>query len=249
MIAGPGRGGAGDVDQRRGWEKQTSCRAPCRLERELCIPSGRLENILGPPSPRPMMRKSPRHSRSPRLLICLKHSSEEDNDPLTDDGSAVSVPVSSRPSHPHRSKPQPKTKHHLQTLLSDSDGVDSPTYDGDVESSAAHRGADPQANPRASTLVHHYSSSTSTLSNPHPETILDATTPDLATEPAVPDQVEPAFNPASLNTADIQSFVQKAIVGESWRKYKINPPPSDRPVRIYADGDWIRYLIRPFDLC
>jgi choline-phosphate cytidylyltransferase len=118
-----------------------------------------------------------------------------------------------------------------------------------VESSAAVRGADPQANPRASTLVHHYSSSTSTLSNPHTEnllSILDPITPDLAAESPVPEAV---FSPASLNTEDIQLFVQKAIEGEPWRKYKINPPPSDRPVRIYADGDLIRYLTRTLNLC
>lgn len=204
-----------------------------------------------------MMRKSIYHFVSSKLLIYPNHSSEEDNDPLTDDGSAVSGPVSSRPSHPPRSKPQQaKTKHHLQSVLSDSDGVDSPTYDGDVESSAAMRGADPQANPRASTLAHHYSSSTSTLSNPHAEyqlSIFDIITPDLyapardsststaaASVPVIAD--ETPFTPASLSTADIQSFVHKAIEGESWRKYKINPPPSDRPVRIYADGDSIIFM-------
>jgi choline-phosphate cytidylyltransferase len=45
-----------------------------------------------------------------------------------------------------------------------------------------------------------------------------------------------AFNPAALTTDDIQDFVAKAIEGEPDRKYKINPPPVGRPVRIYADG-------------
>jgi choline-phosphate cytidylyltransferase len=55
-------------------------------------------------------------------------------------------------------------------------------------------------------------------------------------EPAPADISTAAFNPAALTPADIQGFVQKAIDGEEWRKYKINPPPTDRPVRVYADG-------------
>lgn len=46
-----------------------------------------------------------------------------------------------------------------------------------------------------------------------------------------------AFDPAALTPEDIRAFVQKAIEGESWRTYRINPPPVDRPIRIYADGD------------
>lgn len=181
------------------------------------------------------------------------YRSEEDNDPLTDDGSAVSVPVSSRPSQPLRQKPQQaKMKHHLAALvLSDSDGVDSPTYDGDVESSTAGGHTDAQTNPRVSTHTHHYSSSTSTLSNPHAEDRspahdnvtpgLDAPTRDplsATAEPSVPAVVDTVFNPAALTPEDVQLFVRKAIEGEAWRKYKINPPPTDRPVRIYADGEY-----------
>lgn len=55
-------------------------------------------------------------------------------------------------------------------------------------------------------------------------------------EPAVAAASRNAFNPASLTTDDIRAYVTKAIDGESWRKYKINEPPTDRPVRIYADG-------------
>lgn len=32
----------------------------------------------------------------------------------------------------------------------------------------------------------------------------------------------------------------KAIQGDPQRHYKINMPPTDRPVRIYADGAFIR---------
>lgn len=149
-------------------------------------------------------------------------------------------------------------KHHLAaTVLSDSDGVDSPTYDGDVESSTAGGNTDAQAHPRASLHTHHYSSSTSTLSNPRvTESLiaLDNDTPGLDAplvdplsaavvgEPPVPAVVEAAFNPAALTPEDVQLFIQKAIQGESSRNYKINPPPADRPVRIYADGaSWCIY--------
>ncbi|KAJ7015942.1 hypothetical protein C8F04DRAFT_1408411 [Mycena alexandri] len=44
-----------------------------------------------------------------------------------------------------------------------------------------------------------------------------------------------SFDP--LRPGEIRMFVQKAIEGESWRTYKINPPPpTDRPIRVYADG-------------
>jgi choline-phosphate cytidylyltransferase len=55
-------------------------------------------------------------------------------------------------------------------------------------------------------------------------------------EPAPVPQAQAAFNPAGLTQQDIQDFVRKAIEGETWRKYKINKPPVDRPVRVYADG-------------
>lgn len=179
------------------------------------------------------------------------HSSEEDNDPLTDDGSAGSFPIPSRSSQPLRQKAQQnKVKHHLAaSVLSDSDGIDSPTYDGDIESSTAGEHIDTQAHPRTSNHTHHYSSSTSTLSHNRVDEELPAqdndtpgvdapTTDPLAAveEPPVPTIVEAVFNPAALTPEDIQSFVQKAIEGETSRSYKINPPPTDRPVRVYADG-------------
>jgi choline-phosphate cytidylyltransferase len=67
-----------------------------------------------------------------------------------------------------------------------------------------------------------------TTNLPHQTTTDDA--------PAVAAVTEAAFNPAALTPEDIQSFVAKAIAGESKRGYKINAPPVGRPVRIYADG-------------
>lgn len=180
-------------------------------------------------------------------------ASEEDNDPLTDVDSGISVPLSSRPVNAGQLRakpPQARMKHLVASLLSDSDGVDSPTYDGDVESSTAGGHTDTQIH-RTPLHTHHSTSSTSTLSNPHtadrndvPQNVtpgLNAPNTDpfpVATtgEPNVLSIVETAFNPAALSEEDIQNFVRKAIEGESTRNYRINPPPTDRPVRIYADG-------------
>lgn len=196
-------------------------------------------------------------------------ASEEDNDPLSDDPHSTlpSVPPRLR-SHP---KPAPRAavRHQLaSSLLSDSDGVDSPTYDGDIESSAT---AGPEPSAAARLTHHHHASSTSTFDaqiiSPSPvSTPTDIPVPRSASigtlgggppakkdsaghpvflspapllttqEPAPADISTAAFNPAALTPADIQAFVQKAIDGEEWRKYKINPPPTDRPVRVYADG-------------
>ena len=187
------------------------------------------------------------------ILMSYSHRSEEDNDPLTDVDSGISVPLSSRPVNAGQLRakpPQARMKHLVASLLSDSDGVDSPTYDGDVESSTAGGHTDTQIH-RTPLHTHHSTSSTSTLSNPHtadrndvPQNVtpgLNAPNTDpfpVATtgEPNVLSIVETAFNPAALSAEDIQNFVRKAIEGESTRNYRINPPPTDRPVRIYADG-------------
>jgi choline-phosphate cytidylyltransferase len=55
-------------------------------------------------------------------------------------------------------------------------------------------------------------------------------------EPSPVAASEAAFNPAALTPDDIRKFVQEAIVDSTKRSYKINPPPTDRPVRVYADG-------------
>lgn len=195
--------------------------------------------------------------------------SEEDNDPLTDDPvSAISIPRHSGNLRASHLKPSSvsRVKHQLaSSLLSDSDGVDSPTYDGDVESSATIGAAAP---PRAlHHHHHHHTSSTSTLGHPIiPSSITPITEPanpiqsmrattesnhpvfisspvntlvaptHVPEEPAVAAASQAAFNPAALSAEDIQNFVRKAIDGEPWRQYIINPPPTDRPVRVYADG-------------
>jgi len=215
--------------------------------------------------------------------------SEEDNDPLTDDGaSTVSVPVvrnSNRSNNPtstsHGTKSSFRTKHQLaSSLLSDDDGVDSPTYDGDIESSTT---AGPDGHSSSKTLTaplhHHRNSSGSTLTSPvsavFPQTSQHSTHTQLQNSPRVVNPISPpifisqpinttatplrdveepapaaatqaVFNPASLTPDDIRAFVRKAIEGESWRKYKINNPPTDRPVRVYADGSsYAPFLYHP----
>ena len=85
------------------------------------------------------------------------------------------IPTTTRLSH---AKQAARTKHHLAaSLLSDSDGVDSPTYDGDVESSAT-AGPDPHVSQRPLHYHHHHSSSSiSTLGTPITVTVEPATTP------------------------------------------------------------------------
>ncbi|EIW76729.1 hypothetical protein CONPUDRAFT_146522 [Coniophora puteana RWD-64-598 SS2] len=188
-------------------------------------------------------------------------TSEEDNDPLTDDAaSAMSVPAPSTQKAPraanhssHPAKPS-RVRHQLasSSLLSD-DGNDSQTYDGDVESirTMAPSGqntsknflyTNPQLSSSASTLTSQpeeapTSSPETTAPIPlvAPNITISASAP-VPSEPKPSEDAEKAFNPASLTPEDIQSFVQRAIKGEATRKYHINKPPADRPVRIYADG-------------
>ncbi|KAF9478557.1 hypothetical protein BDN70DRAFT_879786 [Pholiota conissans] len=203
-------------------------------------------------------------------------ASEEDNDPLTDDGaSAASPPIAitrqgggPRAAHAKQNA-NIRPRHHLaQHLLSDSDGVDSPTYDGDVESSTTagadtpqHQHlsppttpvfpslpmpSDPESTPSIEASGPSSTSPTFNISQRPPGSLLPVfisppvnttAAPLLVTEePAVAQASKAAFNPAALTPEDIQTFVAKAIAGEPGRHYKINPPPTDRPVRVYADG-------------
>ncbi|KAK7024569.1 choline-phosphate cytidylyltransferase [Paramarasmius palmivorus] len=211
--------------------------------------------------------------KHPRALDSPAYdASEEDNDhgDVSDAASQASVPPTAtrrtlKPPPPATSRPLQHRHHLAASLTSDSDGVDSPTYDGDVESSTT---AGPDSHSGSSKLHHHHhhhSSSTSTLNTPvtpsFPSDDTSTSEFNLNTtremlqqqqqqqqqqsqqqsspiEPPVPQQTADAlhFNPAALTPEDIQSFVRTAITGETWRKYKINEPPTDRPVRVYADG-------------
>lgn len=185
--------------------------------------------------------------------------SEEDNDPLTDDGQpagaiAITRSTQSAPRAAHGKQPTIlRPRHHLaQHLTSDSDSVDSPTYDGDIESSTT-AGADTPSRPAHIELSPPTTPVLMSVNIPDggdsaPRSSLPvfisppvntAATPLLVTEePAVAHASKTAFNPAALTPEDIQTFVAKAIEGEPGRKYTINAPPTDRPVRIYADGTY-----------
>jgi choline-phosphate cytidylyltransferase len=156
----------------------------------------------------------------------------------------------------HATKASSRNKHQLaSSLLSDDDGVDSPTYDGDVESSTTaglessrsmlapshhHRNSSGSTLPTSvfsqMSTQHHNQSSPRQTNPPIFISQPTNTSPRIVEEPASTTPSQSVFNPASLTADDIQGFVKKAIVGESWRKYKINQPPTDRPVRVYADG-------------
>ncbi|KAH7924459.1 hypothetical protein BV22DRAFT_509458 [Leucogyrophana mollusca] len=182
--------------------------------------------------------------------------------PTVHSARAARASTNQNPSH----KSSSRARHQLaSSLLSDADdgsGADSQTYDGDVESSAtagvaSHQPGNTGGSGKAFLAGYptlHHSSSASTLtsqvdpddlvsvpfplssgpSTAHPVLITDVTS--VPEEPRPTSGATAAFNPAALTPEDIRAFVARAIEGESWRNYKINEPPRDRPVRIYADG-------------
>jgi choline-phosphate cytidylyltransferase len=174
----------------------------------------------------------------------LVFRSEEDNDPLsTDDGgSSLSIPTVSRSAKPpFQSKAASRARHQLASSMLSDDGTDSQTYDGDIESSVtAAAGSHPFNRTLHPTLRH--SSSASTLTSQ-----IDDVLPSSQSTALVPDEPMPTaeatstFNPAALGPEHIQAFVREAIEGQTSRPYKINPPPLNRPVRVFADGKY------PFD--
>jgi choline-phosphate cytidylyltransferase len=205
-------------------------------------------------------------SLPPRLQT---FSSEEDNDPLTDDGSPA------LPAHPslrqsaasqHRGQQtltarpgspplRSRLKHTLSPYVVSDDGVDSPTYDGDIESSTTVGRDRDHPSP-----VQPNSAVTSTLPSPTPliqhlpavVTIIPspstASSSDVEMVSVRAHDASPAFTPSTLAPEDIQAFVHRAISGEIHRKFKINDPPTGRPVRIYADGTFLLRLLHLLSL-
>lgn len=188
-------------------------------------------------------------------------ASEEDNDPTTDDGtsSLLSTPLShqkSRAVPAHSNQLKIYNKKHQQVIDDEDPGVDSPTYDGDVES---YTTTGPQhTNQRDSVVSLHdaHSSSESTTStmtspfsrsvglhpdSPHrPPTSSPLTRGETTPVPPAP-SLGDNFNPASITPEEIQQWVRDTIDGHSEgapdsKRYRINPPPTDRPIVIYADG-------------
>jgi choline-phosphate cytidylyltransferase len=65
--------------------------------------------------------------------------------------------------------------------------------------------------------------------------------PIVITEPTPAENARASFDPAKLTPEDIRQFVQDAVNGAPGengvpREYRINKPPTDRPIRVYADG-------------
>ncbi|GJJ13975.1 hypothetical protein Clacol_008232 [Clathrus columnatus] len=213
-------------------------------------------------------------------------ASEEDNDPLTDDGgSTMSVPASrthhanAPPSsstaasgsnvptgsasraqlfqmkrtqpHAYQSHSHPHTHHasRITAILSSDidEGIDSPTYDGDVESSSTAVAKDtdvlsssgtPLASPILSTSneLRHMSTLTLTSSQYHSEDLASDTPrivepPNITLgNPTASDQV--AFHPATSTEEEIQSWVKETIHNSNtYRSFSINLPSLGRPLR------------------
>ena len=142
-------------------------------------------------------------------------------------------------------------------MLSD-DSVDSPTYDGDIESSTTvGRDREPspvqshsavtstlpspapvvQTLPAAAAVIQSHSTASSSDAEIEPARVIVYSGPSMAApEPALIHDAAQAFNPSTLSPEDIQAFVRSEINAGLHRKYKINEPPVGRPVRVYADG-------------
>ncbi|KAG8760560.1 hypothetical protein FRC14_002801 [Serendipita sp. 396] len=172
-------------------------------------------------------------------------ASDEDASDRTEGDPLASYGVPLRP-NPRPKQPKSVSQgSHLGHLADSDTGTDSPTYDGDIESSTntikqvvQHRSllsissTDADGSPTATPIV---TPSASAKTLPPQDNHLQVP-PPTTSEPAPAQNVEAKFDPSSLTPEDIQAFVQKAIKGELHRTYKINQPPNDRPIRIYADG-------------
>lgn len=179
-------------------------------------------------------------------------ASEEDNDgPTTDDGASSIVPR--RPNHGAKNGNGFK-KHHLAVAADEDEdpGLDSPTYDGDIES---------YTTPSLSTNHKQHSSSENTASTLTSPISRASVLPDVPLQhPAaafVPIKPSPLakgqsrigtpcdFDPATVTPEEIQSWVRDVVAGhrEGTRSYKINPPPEGRPVVIYADGEPVDVVV------
>ncbi|KAH9922341.1 uncharacterized protein BXZ73DRAFT_79735 [Epithele typhae] len=154
-------------------------------------------------------------------------ASEEDNDPLTDDGaSSVS---SSVPHHPRTATARPaavaalarttRPRHALaaSVVSSDDGGLDSPTYDGDVESITTTRGQGGRDTPSFPGPARYASSIASTLASPF-----------LSSAP-LHDSDDPGATDAPTTDADADPRPRSHSLPHQ-------PPPVGRPVRVYSDG-------------
>ncbi|KZV92618.1 hypothetical protein EXIGLDRAFT_836318 [Exidia glandulosa HHB12029] len=172
-------------------------------------------------------------------------ASEEDNDATDDGASAFSIPRTQQPMRGGRGTIKRaggvSSALAASAVLSESDtGIDSPTYDGDVESASTVTAAPSTASPGSvlSSLpssAFHGDHSELQITPPHSIAPLPPVDMQI-TEPTPTSEVQATLNPASLTQADIQKFVRDAIDASKNTDYPINEPPAGRPVRVYADG-------------
>jgi choline-phosphate cytidylyltransferase len=167
----------------------------------------------------------------------------------------------SRPPTARKALANPKSRHHLSHALTSEDDKG---IEADVESPSTvthSRPYTPDTTLGSSTTASALTSPTSAIialpdflpHRPHvpsiPSTDIervpesnDVVAPVFeVTEPTPAEESRASFDPAKLTPQDIQSFVQDAINGAPTengvpRTYKIRQPPTDRPVRVYADG-------------
>lgn len=224
-----------------------------------------------------------------------RDASEEDNDEQTDDAASViySSNIAMPDSGRHAIPPSPLKGSGARRLpgtigvqarlaeASDADfsGVDSPTYDGDVDSthlsnSLAQANSQAQQHGRPNplrTAAGGLSNASTDTSAPRESAVQRDLTPpkygqetsprDAISHPLPHSAISPSIlavrtlkpkssdlgppkmttPPAHLPVEDIRAFVRRAVEGKGEvdgviRTWKTSEPPSDRPVRIYADG-------------
>ncbi|CED82707.1 choline-phosphate cytidylyltransferase [Phaffia rhodozyma] len=177
------------------------------------------------------------NDESPHNSISQHHPLNPSGTTNTNTGTSMNTNLASQSSKPHHPSPL-RTKKTAESGLKVENrdvetGAESQSiYDGDVELSGA-------STPNLPSLT---LPSLGSLSQQAPTSSPSSTdvTPSSATAPSVlTGGVQPSI--VTLSEADIQEFVRKAIEGEfepsvGVRNYKINKPPTSRPVRIYADG-------------
>ncbi|KIO22105.1 hypothetical protein M407DRAFT_28320 [Tulasnella calospora MUT 4182] len=151
-----------------------------------------------------------------------------------------SPPTTHDPSHPSA----PAVAHGLQSNVAESlrrDRADSPTYDGDVESSTAGYKDPPPAwsdprKPPGETYAGETKAQGGPSSSPPNAPLVYL--PCGTYEPESTSVLSTLQIPTALTTDDIRAYVQAAIDQDpnSPRTYRPKPPPKGRPVRVYADG-------------
>lgn len=139
----------------------------------------------------------------------------------------------------------------MTSMLSSDEGVDSPTYDGDVESSSTLIAKNATSNASTPLASPPFTPTSSADHRRLPPVSASSQPTDLNTETSTVDEPRPPpsvaaakFNPANFTAEDIQAFVAAAINGTTPRTYTINQPAAGATVRIYADGRFVLMLIR-----